>query len=252
MKSTDFVPHNNTSDKQYDARQALYQLFENRPFDDATLLTNFGLFARSSALAKIFFLYEAYSAALETPGDVMVFGTWLGQDLVVFESMRAMLEPYNASRSLVGFDTFDGYEGITDADARSETVKDDGYTVPKNYKEYLEALLAYHRSENAMGHAVKHVLVEGDACETVASYFQEHTESIVALAFFDMALYEPTKAALDAMDERLVSGSVLVFDELNDARYPGETVAVREWLKGKQYDIRRSRFLPDRSLITLR
>ena len=203
-------------------------------------------------MAKIFFLYEAYSEALALPGDIFVLGTWLGQDLVVFESMRAMLEPYNASRALVGFDTFDGYEGMTDNDTRSETVKSGGYAVPENYKDYLEALLAYHRSENAMGHALKHNLVQGDACETVSEYLAQHPESVIALAYFDMALYEPTKAALSAMEERLMSGSVLAFDELNDTRYPGETRAVREWLKGKSYTVRKSRFLPDRSFVTLK
>lgn len=251
MTNQTYLPHNNTSQSQMEARQHLLRLFETRPFDDATLLTNFGLFARSSALAKIFFLYECYEAVLNVPGDIYVFGTWLGQDLIVFESLRAMLEPYNASRALVGFDTFEGYEGITDADQRSETVKDDGYAVPQNYKDYLAQLMAYHRSENAMGHAVKHNLVEGDACETVKAYMDAHSEAIVALCYFDMALYEPTKAALEAVEDRLLSGSVLVFDELNDARYPGETRAVREWLKGKNYSIKRSRFLPDRSLITL-
>ena len=58
MKNPDYLPHNNTSQSQMSAREQLYSLFEARPFDDATLLTNFGLFARSSALAKLFFLYE--------------------------------------------------------------------------------------------------------------------------------------------------------------------------------------------------
>jgi hypothetical protein len=251
MQSTEYTLHNNTSNQQQSAREQLFKLFENRPFDDATLLTNFGLFARSSALAKIFFLYEAYSEVVTLPGDIFVLGTWLGQDLVVFESMRAMLEPYNAARALVGFDTFDGYESIAQNDARSDTVKDDGCAVPENYKAYLEALLSYHRSENTMGHALRHNLVQGDACETVAEYLSQHPETIIALAYFDMALYEPTKAALCAMEEHLLSGSVLVFDELNDPRYPGETQAVREWLKGKSYAMKRSRFLPDRSFVTL-
>lgn len=251
MKKPDFVPHNNTSDKQLSAREKLYQLFRNRPFDDPTLLTNFGLFARSSALAKLFFLYEAYEKAMQTPGDIFVLGTWLGQDLVVFESMRAMLEPYNASRAFVGFDTFEGYEGIGGDDVTSGTIKSDGYAVPQSYEDYLAEVLAYHRSENAMGHAVQHHLVKGDVRETVSGYFEEHPESVVALAYFDMALFEPTKAALAAMEDRLLTGSVLAFDELNDTRYPGETMAVREWLKGRTYTVKRSRFLPDRSFVTL-
>jgi hypothetical protein len=215
------------------------------------LLTNFGLFARASALSKLFFLHEAYQKAIDIPGDIWVLGTWLGQDLVVFESMRAMLEPYNASRTLVGFDTFGGYEGISEADKVSDTIKIDGYATPKKYKEYLEELLAYHRAENTMGHAVRHRLVEGDVRVTVPEYLGEHSETMIALAYFDLAVYEPTMIALKAMQDRLLPGSVLVFDELNDERYPGESVAVLQWLKGRRYRICRSRILPDRSFVIL-
>lgn len=79
----------------------------------------------------------------------------------MLESMRAMLEPYNASRTLVGFDTFAGYQGISEKDSISDVIKQEGYGVPEDYADYLEDLLAYHRSENAMGHAVRHRLVGG-------------------------------------------------------------------------------------------
>lgn len=252
MSDSSYTPHNNTSDKQLSAREQLYHLFGNRPFGDKELLTNFGLFARSSALAKLFFLHEAYNKILDIPGDVWVLGTWLGQDLVVFESMRAMLEPYNAARKLVGFDTFDGCEGITSFDRPSDTIKYDGCAVPGGYKKYLEDILAYHRAENTMGHAVEHVLVQGDVRETVPQHLDAHPESIIAMAYFDLAVYEPTMAALEAMEPRLLKGSVLVFDELNDSRYPGESIAVRKWLQGRDYEIQRSRILADRSFVTLR
>ena len=46
---------------------------------------------------------------------------------------------------------------------------------------------------NAFGHIRgRHKVIEGDATVTVPSYFQEHPETIVALAYFDIGLYEPT------------------------------------------------------------
>jgi len=244
--------HNNTSLSQLDAREQLLKLFVNRPFPDEILLTNFGLFSRASALAKIFFLHEAYQLIQRLPGDIYVFGVWLGQDMVLLESMRAMLEPYNASRTLVGFDTFSGYQGISEKDSVSDVIKQEGYGVPASYADYLEKLLAYHRSENAMGHVVRHRLVVGDVSKTAANYVQEHAESIVALAYFDMALYEPTIAALKAIEGRLISGSVIAFDELNDPRYPGETQAFREWINQRDYKIIRSTILPDRTFVIVK
>lgn len=246
------APHNNTSFFQLEAREKLFELFGKRPFPDELLLTNFGLFSRASALAKTFFLHEAYQLIKPLPGDIYVFGVWLGQDLVLLESMRAMLEPYNASRTLVGFDTFAGYQGISGKDSVSDVIKNEGYGVPEGYADYLEELLAYHRSENAMGHAVRHRLVVGDVSKTVVTYVEEHPESIVALAYFDLALYEPTLAALKAIEGRLIPGSVIAFDELNDPRYPGETQAFREWIGGRGYEIVRSAVLPDRTFVIIK
>jgi hypothetical protein len=42
------------------------------------------------------------------------------------------------------------------------------------------------------------------------------TISIVAFAYFDFDLYEPTKGCLLTIKDRLTRGSILGFDELND------------------------------------
>jgi hypothetical protein len=67
-------------------------------------------------------------------------------------------------------------------------------------------------------------------CETLPSYLDEHTETIVALAYFDLDLYAPTKKCLELLKPRLTKGSVLGFDELNEHATPGETLAVMEAL----------------------
>lgn len=244
--------HNNTSNSQIEARAILLKLFSERPISDEHLLTNLGLFSRASALAKIFFLYEAYSLVKAIPGDIFVFGVWLGQDMVLFESLRAILEPYNASRTLVGFDTFSGYTDASTEDKISDVIKTSGYGVPFGYEKYLQELLQYHRLENSMGHAVRHKLVCGDVSETVEMYINENQHSLIALAYFDMALYEPTLAALKSIGPRLIPGSVLVFDELNDPRYPGESKAYREWICDRPHQLLRSEFLPDRTYLILK
>jgi hypothetical protein len=251
-KNMQYGLHNNSSTTQLAAREQLVRLFQSRPFSDELLLTNFGLFSRASALAKIFFLHEAYLKIKNIPGDIYVFGVWLGQDIVVLESMRAMIEPYNASRKLVGFDTFEGYVGISALDKTSETIKPEGYTTEKNYQQFLEDLLAYHRQENTLGHAVTHKLISGDVTKTAKEYVEANTSSMVAMAYFDLALYEPTISALNSISDRLMPGSVIVLDELNDPRYPGETIAFREWARDKSYEITRSNILPDRTFVTIK
>ena len=48
------------------------------------------------------------------------------------------------------------------------------------------------------------------------------------MAIFDFDIYKPTKAAIEAIRPRLFKGSVLVFDELCDDIFPGETIALIE------------------------
>jgi len=48
------------------------------------------------------------------------------------------------------------------------------------------------------------------------------------LAYFDFDIYAPTKACLTMLRDRLTKGSVVAFDEVNDADSPGETVALME------------------------
>jgi hypothetical protein len=188
---------------------------------------------------------------VDVPGAIMEFGIWWGQTLVLCESFRAIHEPYNHARRFVGFDTFAGYPAVSSADVPSDTIKVGGYSVSEGYETYLEALLEYHRGENVIPQIRKWELVKGDVTRTVAPYLERHQEMVVALAIFDLALYESTKNALEAIRPRLVRGSIVAFDELNCAEYPGETRAVREVLGFERHQLKRSRFLPDRSYLII-
>ncbi len=244
-----YALHSKTDERKKAVRKNLLDLFRRRPLPDEHLLTNMGLYIRSSALAKIFFLDEMYRKILDVPGKIMIFGLWWGQDAIVMENLRAIHEPYNHARRLVGFDTFEGYpeSSIGDADKRSDIIKGGGYAVSEDYCAYLNALAQYHEDENAMYNIKKMTFVKGDVTETVPRYFAEHPETVVALAYFDLALYEPTKVCLENVLKNCVKGSVIVFDELNDADYPGETVALKELAQLNQVRMKRSRILPDRS-----
>jgi hypothetical protein len=239
------------SDTQLAHRELLYQLFSDRPMPDDQLLICLGLFMRSSALTKILFVNEAYQLILDQPGVIVEFGTWWGQNLVLFENLRAIYEPFNQSRRVIGFDTFSGYPAVSGNDRPSETIKVGGYKVTENYREYLEALVDYHEKNNVLAAVKKHELVQGDVSKTAPEYFAKNDDIIIALAYFDMALYEPSKAALEAIKPHLVPGSVLMLDEFNNHDYPGETRAFKEVFKGASYRVKKSKFMTDRTFIII-
>lgn len=240
------------SPQQMAHRKILYKLFKDRPMPDDQLLICLGLYMRSSALTKILFVDEAYRLILGLPGVIVEFGTWWGQNLILFENLRAIYEPFNASRRILGFDTFAGYSSISKKDRPSETIKTGGYEVSRGYDVYLKALLDYHEQNNVLAAVKKHELIKGDVTKSAPKFFKKNRDTIVALAYFDMALYQPTKIALRAIRPNLIPGSVLILDEFNNRDYPGETLAFLEMFRGVRYEARKSKFMTDRTFIILK
>jgi len=237
------------SEEEIRARQIILDLFKNSPIPDDEMLPNLGAYLRSPLLAKILYLNELYQRIESLPGIIVEFGVWWGANLALFESFRSVYEPYNWTRKVVGFDTFEGYPSPTEKDGTSKYAALGGYAVSEGYEEYLARLLSAQEADNVMAHITKYELVKGDVVQTIDEYLQKNPQTIVALAYFDLALYEPTRHCLEAIRPYLVRGSVLAMDELNSADFPGETVALREVFGLASYRVIKSRFLPDRSYI---
>jgi hypothetical protein len=66
----------------------------------------------------------------------------------------------------------------------------------------------------------------------------------VSLLHLDFDIYAPTKAAIEHFVPRMPKGGIIVFDELNNKSWPGETVAVLESLNINQLEIKRFPFEP--------
>ena len=248
---SNITSQNRSADSTLEARKQLYRLFSERPMSDEDLLVNLSMYMRSGSLAKLLFLNEMYQKIIDLPGVICEVGVWMGASTVAFENLRAVYEPYNYQRRVIAFDTFAGYVGIGQSDIRSDIISEGVYTVSEGYEKYLAELLDYHEKENVMAHVKKHTLVKGDASIACPEFLNKNPEVLVAMAYFDMALYEPTLKCLEAIKPRLIKGSVLVFDELCHHDYPGETRAVVEILGTQNYEIKRSKFLPDRSYIVI-
>lgn len=233
------------------AREVILSLFKETPIPDDEMLVNLGAYLRSPLLAKILYLNELYQRIESLPGIIVEFGVWWGANLALFESFRSVYEPYNWTRKVVGFDTFQGYPSVSAKDGTSAYAAVGGYTVAEGYEQYLSRLLDAHEADNVMAHIKKYELVKGDVVQTIDQYLIDNPQTIIALAYFDLALYEPTKKCLEAIKPHLVRGSVLAMDELVSPDFPGETIALKEVFGLDKYRIVKSRFLPDRAYIVL-
>ena len=141
----------------------------------------------------------------------------------------------------MGFDSFAGFPSVSEKDGKSDLMKAGNVTVTDNYIDYLDGVMAHQEGDNPLSHIKKYELVKGDASKTVAKYLEDNPETIVSLAYFDFDIYEPTKDVLELIRPRLVKGSVLGFDELNDPDSPGETLALMETFGLNNIKLRRHR-----------
>ncbi|CAK0749135.1 Crotonobetainyl-CoA--carnitine CoA-transferase [Gammaproteobacteria bacterium] len=203
-------------------------LLKKTPLPDDELLPNLGLYLTSKSLARIIFFHEIYQKIINTHGVIMEFGVRWGQTISLLSALRGIFEPFNRHRKIIGFDTFEGFKGMNEKDGVNCRCIDGSFSVSSEYETYLARLIELQDALNPVSHLKKYELVKGDAAQTIPEYFARHPETIVSLAIFDFDIHAPTKIALEAIKPRLFKGSVLVFDELCDDIFPGETIALLE------------------------
>lgn len=241
-RTKSLAPNNLTlraSADETEAYKALASGLEASPIPTSEILANIPLFLTRSSMSHLLFLDELYRKVLATPGHIFEFGVRWGRNLAVFHTLRTIYEPFNASRHIVGFDTFAGFPNTSSKDGTHAIIHRGALNVEKNYEQTLEQLLDAHQQLSPRGHLKRYELVKGDVIQTVPKYFRKHPEALIAIAYFDLDLYRPTREALKALRPRLTKGSVLVFDEVGLPEFPGETMAIIDELGAASYALRR-------------
>jgi hypothetical protein len=229
-----------TAPSEEQAFAELAASLHNSGIPPGEILGNLGLFLPSKHLARLLFFRDIYPLVVNTHGIIAEFGVRWGQTLAFLSNLRSIYEPFNRHRRIVGFDTFEGFRGVAQEDGAGTACRDGDFSVTPAHEDTLARVLALHEALNPLSHLQRFELVKGDAVHTVPAWFQAHPEAVVSLAIIDFDLYAPTRAALLAIKPRLFKGSVLVFDELSDDVFPGETVAVQEVLGLNNLRIQRS------------
>jgi len=227
------------SSAEQDERSSMLRLLQQAPIPGDQLLSNIGLFLESKNLARILFMDHLFKQIVNVPGAILEFGTRWGQNLALFSALRGIYDPFNRHRKIVGFDTFTGFPSVKPEDGSSEMIYTGNLAVTENYQEYLSEVLSTHEKLNPLSHLKKFDLRAGDGTVEIQKFLKDEPHTVIALAYFDFDLYEPTRECLKAIRPRLVKGSVVGFDELNDPDSPGETLALMEVFGLNNINLRR-------------
>lgn len=228
------------SDAEISLQQQIRELAASASQDPAfDLASSSHLFLSRQSLSRILYLHELYSQVLTVPGIICEFGVHWGAQLAALAHLRAILEPFNHSRHLIGFDTFEGFPEVDESDAGAQAAD---FALPSEHVAHLDSLLSCIEAASPLAHIKKYMLIPGNVSETVPAFLELNPQAVIAMAILDVDLYQPTRDILEAIRPRLVKGSVLVFDQLSSPNFPGETRAADEVLGLADLRLLRSRF----------
>lgn len=218
-------------------------LFEKSASELTTRLEEFPRYARRQRITRFLALYELFKLALPVKGSIVECGVHAGFGLFSWLHFSSILEPNNIMRRIYGFDTFEGFTGLSQNDNSAQYLPKVGDLRGSSEQELAE-LLTVHDDNRFLGHVNKVSLIKGDIRTTAPRFIEDNRHLVISLLFLDLDLYEPTKAALESFVQLMPKGALIAFDELDNPIWPGETQAMLEHFARRPLEIRRLDFDP--------
>lgn len=186
------------------------------------IVDHFGLYAGINTIGTRLAVYEIMKQCVCIPGHIVEFGCWNWANLMFMSKVLHLLQP-NTYKHVYGFDSFEGLQTFSPED--KETAGRIG-----NYKgneEILRKMIDFFGMDEWVH------LIKGNALETIPQFEKDNPHLMFSLAYIDFDLYEPCKVALEYAWKRLSPGGIIVFDEALTNFWPGEGVALLEFLTQK-------------------
>ncbi|MCF8479503.1 MAG: TylF/MycF family methyltransferase [Rhodospirillum sp.] len=223
-----FLEPARTTAAEVDYRRGMEEYFAASPGSNMEKLQNFPKYVPVQDMRRFVCRYELFKQVLEVHGSIVECGVLFGGGLMTWAQCSEIFEPFNHLRTIIGFDTFDGFPALHDHDrgGSASQLKERGLAVDSEAD--LRDSIALFDANRVLKHLPKVDLVRGDANKTIPAYLERTPHLVVSLLWLDFDIYEPTKTALTHFLPRMPKGAIVAFDELNHAVWPGETVAVMD------------------------
>lgn len=182
-------------------------------------------------IGKLLAHYELYQRAKEVPGAYVECGVFKGASFARFAMFRQLFE-LSDTRPLIGFDTFAGFPEAGFEPDRAVRERFVGRAGDQSISAgQLHGVLARSGCERNV------TLVEGDICETVPRFLDEHPELRVALLHVDIDMFEPSKVVMEQLVSRVVNGGIVILDDYGI--FPGATAVVDAYMAGRPERLRK-------------
>ena len=206
------------------------------------LFQNFTCYTPRAQLSRFLVRNELFKLTADIQGAIVECGVHTGFGLMTWHHLRSIYRPLDAQKTILGFDTFDGFTSLADEDNNSTKAYKAG-DFSYDSLSTLEKSLDLHSNHHYLsGFAKNFKLVQGDACETIPEYIEQYPHTLCSLLYLDFDIYAPTVAAIETFLPRMSKGSIIAFDEANCLAFPGETLALLKTLNLNNYRLQKFSF----------
>ena len=228
------IKHNNLRESYKASLNAIDEL-HYLPQD---LIEHFPAFAGHLTLARFLSLYEIYKLTLGVAGHIAEIGVYKGSGSLFFAKLIKLYES-SALTQVHGFDWFKGTGCLNEAE---ETCLLEG-----GYKESKQRLVSLIASQNLSNDLFLHDL--DLSSDELNHFFDVHQHLQFKIVFFDCGVYNVMSNSLPLFWERLTPGGVMIFDQYNFELAPGETMAIREFLKDQKVQTFQNGWMPNAYIV---
>lgn len=197
------------------------------------------LFADRVTVTAALSRMELFKKVLEIPGAIVECGVYKANSLMLYMHLSTILEPYAINRSIIGFDTFEGFTGI-DAGRDPDDINTAMFS--DTDMSLIESMIEANDLVRPVNRIPRCELVKGDIVKTVPEFVKTRPDLVVAMLILDTDLYASTKVALETFLPYMPKGAIVVLDEVAYRNFPGETSALREVLDLNKIELKRLPF----------
>ena len=175
---------------------------------------------------------EIFKRIIPVTGSIVECGVGNGNTFMGWAQCHYFLDPLNLARRLIGFDTFKGFPNVSPTDKSQYHDPKIGDVAFDIDVDGLADAVGKYMYVHYVREPKRVELVAGDVVETIPKYIKQNQHTVVSLLHLDMDLYEPTMCALEHFVPLMPKGGLVVFDEVNMTRWPGETRAIFDYFGG--------------------
>lgn len=247
--SMDVAANQRPIDQEY--VEGLSAYFSSSMGTQADRLHSFTKYVPRADIIRFIVANEIFKMILDVPGAIIECGVHLGGGLMTWAQLSAIYEPINHTRRVVGFDTFSGFPTVGPNDATSTNELAHPGALAVDAVEDIKTAIGLYDLTRPINHIPRVTLVQGDATKTIPQFLIDNSHTVVSLLHLDFDIFEPTCVALKNFLPRMPKGAVILFDELDHPKWPGETLAVLETVGLRNLRIKRFPYQPQLSYAQL-